>query len=130
MRSYAVRNGLPADIGLVRHDRTSRPSSQGPNRLRLRTSQTVEIEVSLAEGRGSSIDDSVISDLPEHDHPVVVTERAAKVAPRLEKLRGEVPPPAPPAVVVTHRSRFTDVYLEADGLVEQVSTIADDGTLQ
>ncbi|MCV7261134.1 helicase-related protein [Mycobacterium shimoidei] len=130
MRSYAVLNGLPADTGLVLNDRTGRPSSQDPNRLRLRTSETVEVEFSVAEGRGSSIDASAIGDLPEHDQPVTVAERVAKIAPLLEKLREAVPPPTPPTVVVTHRSRFTNVYLGANGLIEQVSRIGDDGALQ
>lgn len=130
MRSYAARNGLPADSGLVLHERSTRPGSQVPNRLQLRASESVGVEFSVAEGSGSSIDASVIRDLPEYQQPIVIAERVAKLAPLLKKLRSEVPPPAPPAVVMTRRSRFTDVYLEADGLVEQVSTIADDGTLQ
>lgn len=129
MRSYAVQNGLPGDSGLILRDRSTRPPSEDPNRLRLRTSQTVEVEFSVAESRGSTIDASAISDLPECDGPVVVAERVAKVAPLLAKLRSEVSPAVPPMAVVTRRSRFTDVYLDAERLVEQVSVVDDDGTL-
>ena len=50
--------------------------------------------------------------------------------PCYEKLRSEAPPPRRPAIVVTRRSQFTDIYVEADRLFEQISTVADDGTLR
>jgi superfamily II DNA or RNA helicase len=128
MRSYAVQNGLPADSGLVLRDRTSR-NVHDPERLQIRTSEAVEVQLSVADDRGSSIEPTAISDLPTYGEPVVIAERAAKVVELLEKLRNEVPPPAPPTVAVTHRSRFTDVYLEAERLVEQISVVSDDGTL-
>lgn len=129
LRAYAVQNGLPADSGLVLRDLSRSPTTDNPSRLRLRRSENVRIELSIAANPTSEIDRDALADLPEHAAATVDGESDLKLVSLLEKLRHEVPPPTPPCVLVTRRSTFTDVYLEAEGLVEQVSAIADDGTL-
>ena len=130
MRSYAIHHRLPADSGLVLRDLSHRPPSQEPDRLHLRGSTTVQIEFSLAADLAASdIDAQAVGDLPEHEAPAVDAERDLALVLLLAKLRRDDPPPAPPTVVATRRSTFIDTYLEAERLVEEVSTIADDGTL-
>jgi superfamily II DNA or RNA helicase len=129
MRSYATRNGLPADSGLALCDRTSRPAESDPNRVGIHTSEAVKREFSVTDGSGSSIDAAAVNELPEQDDPAVVAEKVAKMGRLLAKLRIEVPPPVPPTVVVTRRATFTDVYLNTEHLVEQTSVVNDDESL-
>lgn len=129
LRSYAMQHGLPADSGLVLRDLSNRPSSVDFNRLRLRTAATVDIEISVEDTSTSIIDPQAVSDLPVSGAPAVGSERQTNLKSLLEKLRQDCPPATPPAVVVTHRARFADTYLEAERLVQQLSMVADDGTL-
>jgi superfamily II DNA or RNA helicase len=130
IRSYAVHNRLPADSGLVLRDLSHRPPSRDPGRLHLRGSTTVQIELSQADDvAASDVDPVAVADLPEHEAPAVDAEHDLALVSLLAKLRRDDPPPAPPTVVVTRRSTFIDTYLEAERLVEEVSTVADDGTL-
>ncbi|MGB5796479.1 MAG: SNF2-related protein [Mycolicibacter algericus] len=130
VRSYAVDHGLPADSGLTLRDLSQRPALQNnPARLRLRTSKSVDIEFSISDDPGNSIDSSGAGDLPGHDPVSVASDEELRLVPLLTRLRSQVPPPNPPTIVATRRSTFADVYLEADGLVEQVSVVADDGML-
>ena len=128
LRSYAGKHNLPLDCGLVLRDLTKHPESQDPSRVLLNSSATVDIELSTND-QSSAIDPSAVSDVPEHADVQVVAEQDFLIGPLLQKLRSAVRPPAPPAVVVTRRSLFTDTYLEADRLVEEWSVVGDDGAL-
>jgi hypothetical protein len=130
MRAYAMQNGLPADTGLVLRELNSDPASPDSSCLRLHSTTQVNVELSVGPGSGSTIDSRAVSDLPNHPTPNVAAERSLKLGPLLAKLRNNVPPPSPPAVIVTRRSKFTDIYLESERLVEQVSVVTDDGTLE
>jgi hypothetical protein len=129
MRSYAQQNDLPLDSGLVLRDLTGHPEAQDQLRTRLNTSATVDIEVSPASTSGSAIDSTAIADIPDHPEVVVRAENEFLIDALLQRLRYDAPPPAPPATMVTHRARFTDIYLEPDGLVREVAVVGDDGTL-
>ena len=129
LRSYSIHSGLPADSGLILADRTARPPSHDVNRIALRASKAVHVEFSVANGSASTIDASAVDDLPLRPARAAAGEQASSLAPLLERLRLVTPPPHPPAVVVTRRAHFSDVYIAADRLIEQASKIADDGTL-
>ncbi|CAM2951633.1 helicase [Mycobacterium intermedium] len=130
LRSYALRNELPPDSGLVFHDHTERTVSPNQDTLLLRSLSTVAVELGVEHGAGSALDCDAIDDIPDYDAPTVSGEGALKLTALLEKLRAEVAPPAPPAVVVTRRSTFTDICLEADRLIGRVSVVGDDDMLQ
>jgi hypothetical protein len=114
---------------VVLRDLTARAESLDSSRLQLRSTATVEIELSVQEAVTSAIDGRAVDDLPVTTAPAIDAEPEAKLGSLLEKLRRDIPPPAAPAIVVTHRSKFVDIYLEAERLVEQVSIPADDGAL-
>lgn len=130
LRAYALHNGLPADSGLIFHDLTERPPSSDSNALLLRSLTSVEIGIEVERGAGSALDIEAIDDVPEYDTATVSSESAMKLPALLAKLRGDVPPPPPPSVVITRRSKFTDVWLEAERLIERVGVVATDGMLQ
>lgn len=127
LRSYAIQNQLPADSGLKLRDLTERMQPQDPTRLLLRTSTAIGIELATAGQHASTIDADAIDDLPAPSAHRAYSESAVHLAALLTKLRTEVAPPAPPCVLVTHRSTFTDLHLEEDRLVQRISTIGDDG---
>lgn len=127
MRSYAARNDLPLDSGVTLRDLTGRNASRDMVREKLSTSEAVKIEYSLASAPSSSIHASAADDVPAYSAVPVTAEHKFRAGSLLQKLRSAVPPPPPPAVLVTRRSTFTDIYLEADGLVEEVLVIGDDG---
>lgn len=129
VRSYAKQNGLPLDCGLIRRDLTRQPADENNARIRLRTSATVSTELTVAPTSDSSIDESAVDHLPAASPVDVRAEREFRVSGLLAKLRNAVPPAAPPTVMVTRRSEFTDVYLESDRLVEETSVVVDDGSL-
>ncbi|MBE1552929.1 superfamily II DNA or RNA helicase [Mycobacterium sp. OAS707] len=129
VRSYALHNGLPADCGLGLRDLTDRPSSNETERLLLHSHPTITTELSVADDGGESIDARAAGELPKQPEPSVIAEQDMLLGRLLDRLRDEDPPPASPAVLVTRRAKFVDTYLEADGLVEQVSVVADDGSL-
>lgn len=129
MRSYAKQNDLPLDSGLILRNLTGHPEEQDPSRTRLRTSATVDIELSPASTAGSAIDSTAIADIPGHPEVFVRAEDEFLIDALLQRLRNDAPPPVPPAAMVTHRARFTDIYLEPDGLVREVSVVGDDGAL-
>lgn len=129
MRSYAVHNGLPADTGLKLRELVARSTAQDENRVSLQSFAEVHLELSLADRSTSTVDPSAVEHLPIHPAPTAKGEREFCLTTLLEQLRRDAPPPPPPATLVTRRARFNDVYLEADGLVERVSTVADDGAL-
>lgn len=130
VRSYAARNDLPADSGLALRDLTSRLLSSDSTRLLLHTSETVEVEFSGTGDAGSSIDAAAIADLPRGADLSVTGEGELAIAVLLGRLRDAVAPPAPPTIVAVHRSRFIDIYLEPQRLVERISKVADDGSLE
>jgi hypothetical protein len=103
---------------LVLRDHTDRAASQDGDRLQLRTSEDVNVELSFADADSSDITAAALSDLPESPRSTALGERQFGVATLLAKLRYDAPPPSPPSVMVTRRSTFTDVDLEVDGLVE------------
>lgn len=129
LRSYALQNGMPADCGLALRDLTDRSSSGETERLLLHSHSTVSTELSVSADGDESIDVRAAGDVPKHSEPSAAAEQDMLLGRLLDRLRDEDPPPAPPAVLVTRRARFVDTYLEANSLVEQVSVVADDGTL-
>ncbi|OBI89890.1 DEAD/DEAH box helicase [Mycobacterium asiaticum] len=130
LRSYALRNDLPPDSGLVFHDRTERAISPNQGALLLRSLSSVAVELGVEYGAGPALDCDAIDDIPDCDAPTVSGEGSLELAGLLEKLRTEAPPPSPPAVVVTRRSKFTDICLQADRLIGRVSVVGDDDMLQ
>nr|WP_269770360.1 helicase-related protein [Mycobacterium dioxanotrophicus] len=130
LRSYARQNGLPLDCGLVLRDLTGRTDDQNITRVRLRTTSTVNVELTIGSMTASAVDHSAVDFLPTPSPVGVEAERDFQVGGLLKKLRDEVPPPPPPTVMVTRRSTFTDVYLEADRLVEETSTKNDGGSIK
>ncbi|MBJ7339760.1 helicase-related protein [Mycolicibacterium sp.] len=128
MRSYAMHHGLPADSGLTLRDLTDRPALEDANRLQLRTARQIDVELSSGQEPSPNISVAALSDLPETSAVSVHGESAFGMAALLSKLRRDAMPPSPPSVMVTRRSTFTDVDLEADRLFERISVIADDGT--
>ncbi|BBY73599.1 hypothetical protein MPRF_04980 [Mycolicibacterium parafortuitum] len=129
MRSYALRNGLPLDCGLVLRKLTGRRDAEDGTRARLSSTSAVETEFSIAAAPGSAIDAAAVTDIPKLDEANVTSERAMSLGKLLNKLRSDAPPPAPPTVMVTRRSSFTDIYLEADGLAKEISMVEDDGSI-
>jgi hypothetical protein len=130
LRAYAMQNGLPADSGLILRELSSHPESPDSNRLRLHSTTNINVELSVGHGSGSTIDARAVSDLPSHPTPSVTGEGSLNLGPLLAKLRDNAPPPSPPAVILTRRSKFTDVDLEAERLVERVSVVTDGDTLE
>ncbi|MGD9512519.1 SNF2-related protein [Mycolicibacterium sp.] len=129
MRSYALRNGLPLDCGVTLRKLTGRRDAQDGTRARLSSTSAIETEFSIASAPGSAIDAAAVSDIPKLTDADIKPERAMSLGKLLHKLRSDAPPPAPPTVMVTRRSSFTDVYLEADGLAKEVSMVEDDGSI-
>lgn len=129
LRSYALTNGLPADCGLALRDFTDRRSSKETERLLLHSQTTVSTELSVTDDGDESIDARAARDLPKQSGPTVTAEQDMILDRLLDRLRDEDPPPSPPVVLVTRRASFVDTYLEADGLVKEVSVVADDGSL-
>jgi superfamily II DNA or RNA helicase len=129
MRSYAAQHNLPADCGLILRDLTAHPTAPETTRARLNSNTTVNVELSTSDDLTSAIDPAAAEDVPDHPTVEVISESAGTLVELLSRLRVEFPPPTPPAVMVTRRSTFADVYLEADGLVEEISVVADDGAL-
>lgn len=129
LRSYAIRNDLPADIGLVLRDFTDRSQPLDGASLLLHSTSTVEVEVELctAERDGSAFDDFDASDLPELEAPTVAGESYAGLTQLLASLRSGVPPPAPPAVLLTRRPRRHEVWLQPDNLIERIVQVDDAG---
>jgi superfamily II DNA or RNA helicase len=130
LRAYAIEHGLPADSGLVLRELNNQSILVNSNRLHLHSTNKVNVELSVATDSGSAIDARAIADLPSHPTPKVVGESSLKLAALLVRLREDAPPPSPPAVMLTRRSVFTDTFLEARRLVELVSLVSDDGTLE
>ncbi len=129
MRSYATHNGFPADCGLVLRDLTAHPAAEQTTRVRLSSTATVDVELSDSDSPTSAIAASAVGDVPNHSEVDVVSEQSLMLGTLLQRLRDEVRPPVPPAVMVTRRSKFADIYLEPDTLVQEVSVVADAGTL-
>jgi superfamily II DNA or RNA helicase len=127
-RSYAATNGLPLDSGLILRDLTKRPNSDDRTRQSFRTITRIDVELSVATEASSAIFGSAVDALPVYPEPMVQSETHFKLAPLLSNLRRDVPPPSPPATMVTRRSTFTDLELTAQELVERVSVVFDDGT--
>lgn len=128
IRSYAARNKLPFDCGLAVRDLTKEPSRSDAMRLRVGAATAVDVELSLADTVGSVIDSKAVGDLPRYVDTPVRTEQEFRLESLLEQLRRDVPPPAPPMILVTRRSTFTDFYIEPDRLVKEVTAVADDGS--
>lgn len=129
IRSYAARNNLPADCGLVFRDLTQQPTHADESRVKVRAFTTVATEFSVTEAAGSGIHSLVITDVPEHSEVRVRSEQEFRLESLLQTLRREVPPPAPPAILLTRRATFTDYYLETDRLMKEVTVVGDDGAL-
>lgn len=129
LRSYAEEHGLPPDCSLVLRDLTDREAPSDASRLLLRSHKTISPEVSVSDAIDEAFDTPAVSDLPLGINSTAAAERDVSLERVLQTLREKDPPPAPPTVVVTHRARFVDTYLTADGLVEQVSEITDDERL-
>lgn len=128
MRAYAVGNGLPADSGLNLRELIARSTSHDDRRVSLRASEAVHVELSMADLATSTIESAAVEHLPVHPAPMAKGERESSLTPLVERLRRDVPPPHPPAALVTRRAHFNDVYLEADRLVEETSKVSDDST--
>lgn len=127
LRSYANEHGLPLDCGLVFRDLTSRPGPQDITHARLNVTTTVETELSVEQGHTSSIAPRAIDDLPEPHVVPVFAEDDFRLGDILQSLREAIPPPPRPAVVVTQRATFVDVLLDDHRLVQEVSTVGDNG---
>ncbi|GAY16430.1 SNF2-related protein [Mycobacterium sp. shizuoka-1] len=128
VRAYARQNGLPLDCGLVTRDLTGRRLQHSDARARLAGTERVAVELSVASDGGSSIDSKALADLPISAPAIpVVSEVESGIAHLLRKLRSDVAPPPRLAVLVTRRSYFVDTYLEADSIVQENSSINDEG---
>ncbi|BBX27445.1 DEAD/DEAH box helicase [Mycolicibacterium alvei] len=128
IRSYAAQNKLPFDCGLAFRDLTHEPPHSDETRVRIGTATAVDIEFSLADTVGTAIDSKAVADLPKYSDTPVRTEQEFRLESVLQNLRRNVPPPAPPTILVTRRSRFTDFYLEADRMVKEVTSVDNDGS--
>lgn len=129
IRSYAERNKLPLDSGLIFRDLTAESTDECETRVRIGAATAVDVELSLADTVGSAINSKFVDDLPQNLHTDVRTEQQFRLESLLQRLRREVPPPAPPSILVTHRSRFTNFYLETDRVVKELTSVGDDGSL-
>ncbi|WP_299557860.1 SNF2-related protein [uncultured Mycolicibacterium sp.] len=129
LRAYARRHGLPMDCGLVKRDLTLRDDTPDTARLRLHTARTVAVELSVDASVDGTLDLDVTDDLPSAPEVPVSSEDDYALGEMLARLRREAPPPRRPAVVVTHRAHFVDLYLEADRLVREEHVVTDDRTL-
>ncbi len=129
LRSYATQIGLPADSSLVLRDLTEYAAPPDPTRLLVHSDKTVSSELSVSDEPSESFDSRAVGDLPKHTEPPVAAERDLSLGAVLQMLRETDPPSATPTVVVTRRAKFVDTYLTSDGLLEQVSTVDDDGNL-
>lgn len=129
IRSYAASNNLPSDCGLVFRDLTEKPTHDNEARVRVNAFSAVTVELSLTESAGSAIDSVAVADLPRLPDVRVRAEQEFRLESLLQTLRREVPPPAPPAILLTRRSTFTDFYLETDRLVKELTVVGDDGAL-
>ncbi|MFL0287815.1 DEAD/DEAH box helicase [Mycobacterium sp. SMC-21] len=129
VRSYAHHNGLPLDSGLALRDLTARPTDSDKMRARLHTDVAVKVELTVNPTSTAIIDQSAAPDLPDAAPVAVQAESEFRARELLRTLRDYVPPATPPTILLTRRSEFTDIYLEADQLVEESSVVADDGTL-
>ncbi|WP_396925835.1 SNF2-related protein [Mycolicibacterium sp.] len=131
LRAYARQNGLPLDCGLVTRDLTGRRLHASNTRARLHGTETVAVERSVASDAGPSIDSKALADLPTPATEIPVTsDTESGLALLLKKLRGDVMPPPRPAVLITRRSYFVDTYLEAHQIVQEHSSVNDEGTPQ
>ncbi|CAM3441408.1 DEAD/DEAH box helicase [Mycobacterium frederiksbergense] len=130
VRSYVKQQGLPLDCGLMFRDLTNRARSEHLDRVQLKTLSTINVELSVAAGNNTDISSSTISDVPQAPAVEVLSERAFHVESLLLSLRLQAPPPLPPAVLVTHRATFTDVYMGSAGLIKEQSATADDESLE
>lgn len=128
MRAYARQNDLPLDCGLQLRDLTVRPELNDGTRVRLANTTTVNVELSVEPGHDASIAPDAIEDVPAFSDTSIITEEDLRLNAVLHKLRIEVPPPARPALVVTRRAAFVDVYLESSRLVREVAVVNDDGS--
>jgi superfamily II DNA or RNA helicase len=127
MRAYAAHNGLPLDCALTLRDLANRPGSFGDDRLQIRSTHRVDVELTVAAAASSDLHRDALSDIPEHQAVSVRGETESKVADLLARLRSVEAPPAPPAVMVTRRATFTEMDLEADRLIRRVFVVGDDG---
>lgn len=130
LRAYAKQNGLPLDCGLVKRDLTGRVDNGSFERARLHTTEQVSVELSVVPAADSSLAGDIIEDIPNGPEVPVTSETEFALGPLLTKLRRSNPPPTRPAVLVTHRSRFVDTYLEPGRVVRECSVVCDDGSLQ
>lgn len=130
LRAYAKQNGLPLDCGLMKRDLTNRLDADPSTHARLHTTEQISVELSTVRSADSSLTGDVIADLPDAPEVPVTSEAELALGPLLSELRRSAPPPVRPAVLVTHRSRFVDTYLEPDRVVRKSSVIADDGSLE
>jgi superfamily II DNA or RNA helicase len=128
VRAYAKQHGLPLDCGLVMRNLTVHHDRLGDGRARLHENERVAVELSVATETSSSIDSNALTDLPLAPEVHVFSEEQLGLANLLQKLRSAVAPPPRPAILVTHRSHFVDVYLEANRIVRETSYITDDGS--
>ncbi|MGY4867316.1 helicase-related protein [Mycolicibacterium elephantis] len=129
LRAYAHQAGLPLDCGLIKRDLTAREETSDTTRLRLHTSEAVAVELSVDPLSDSPLDLDVIGDVPTAPEVPVSREDEFRLGAILKQVRNEVPPPRRPAVVVTHRSQFMDLYLESERLVREELAVADDRSL-
>ncbi len=129
IRSYAERNNLPLDCGLIFRDLTGGPADQDNRRVIIGSATAVDVELSLADTVGSGVDSRCVGDLPQYLHTSVKSEQEFRLESMLQQLRRQVTPPAPPSILVTHRARFTNFYLETERVVKEVTSVSDDGSL-
>lgn len=129
IRAYASEHQLPLDTGLQYRDLTVRPRSQSDDRIRVAGSATVDVELTNVEDAGSVIAFEVAGDVPAHPDARVRSEQEFRLGTLLQVLRLDVPPPSPPAILLTRRSTFTDFYLDAEGLVKEITVVGNDGEL-
>jgi hypothetical protein len=127
-RSFAVEYDLPVDSGVVLRELAPCPRFESADRLVLRSDEVVETELSRAAA-SSAVDGTAAAHLPRSSAPKVHGEAEFGLDVLLVNLREDAPPPPPPATLVTRRPRYTDLVLDADHLVEAVSTVGDDGDL-
>lgn len=129
VRAYARQQNLPMDCGLELRDLTRQPEAKNSERMRLTTSASVGVELTIASTSTPLVDAGGAADLPEGQPTDAVSERDLMLEDLLGRLRRDAPPSPPPAIIVTRRSSFVDTYLEADRLVQETSTVTDDGAV-
>ena len=129
LRAYAKQSGLPLDCGLVKRDLTVRDDTPVSTRLRLHTSQTVAVELSVDTSLDTALDLDVVEAVPAAPEVPVAREEEFGLSVMLTQMRREAPPPRRPAVVVTRRAQFVDLYLETDRLVREELVVTDDKAL-